>query len=231
MENYYEILGVSPTAEIEVIKAAYRALSKKYHPDKTKDSKSIEKMKRVNLAFEVLSTPNKRKEYDEKFGFGANFDFENNDIEGNSSILEDWDFILDYHPELGELESKLKELSVNLGSSFQYYMLDKKAFNNAHSIAEKMETDFLKQYFGTNIRIQQFAKTQILDRNREVALEINKAVNLLGVEASESTIINTIHRKFPELNTDQSSGFNEGNFLLLILILTLVILPIVLINL
>lgn len=65
MENYYEILQVKNFAEIEVIKASYRALSKKYHPDVNKnvDEKIMIK---INLAYEVLNDTMKKKEYDKE---------------------------------------------------------------------------------------------------------------------------------------------------------------------
>ena len=62
--NYYEILEVSEKSSGEVIAGAYRALTKKYHPDVSSDAASIEKMKTINLAYEVLSDPRKRAEYD-----------------------------------------------------------------------------------------------------------------------------------------------------------------------
>lgn len=64
--TYYDILEVSQTASIEVIRMAYRALAKKYHPDTyTGDAGFAEyKMKQINEAYDVLSTPEKRRAYD-----------------------------------------------------------------------------------------------------------------------------------------------------------------------
>lgn len=69
--NYYEILEVSVNASSEVIKNAYRALSKKYHPDRFKGNKSFaeEKLKEINLAYETLIDENKRLLYDYDNGF------------------------------------------------------------------------------------------------------------------------------------------------------------------
>lgn len=63
--TFYEILGVSPEATPEEIKAAYRELAKKYHPDRNPgDSMAEAKMKEVNEAYSTLSDPQKRQEYD-----------------------------------------------------------------------------------------------------------------------------------------------------------------------
>lgn len=62
--DYYAILQVSPTAEKEVIEAAYRKLAQKYHPDINKSPEAEEKMKRINAAYEVISDPAKRAAYD-----------------------------------------------------------------------------------------------------------------------------------------------------------------------
>ncbi|OUC15547.1 MAG: molecular chaperone DnaJ [Alkalinema sp. CACIAM 70d] len=66
--NYYEILGVSRDAEGDEIKRAYRRLARQYHPDLNPgDRAAEEKFKAVNEAYEVLSDPERRAQYD-KFG-------------------------------------------------------------------------------------------------------------------------------------------------------------------
>lgn len=64
-KDYYEVLEVSPNASDEIIKAAYKNLIKKYHPDNTGNIKDDEKIIEIKEAYDVLSDPKRRKEYDE----------------------------------------------------------------------------------------------------------------------------------------------------------------------
>jgi curved DNA-binding protein CbpA len=64
--DYYEMLRVSPGAEIESIQRVHRALAARYHPDNLETS-DLERFLLVNEAFKVLSDPEKRKEFDAKY--------------------------------------------------------------------------------------------------------------------------------------------------------------------
>src|SRR5690606_25902994 len=73
-KDYYAVLGVPKTATAEEIKKAYRKLARKYHPDANQgDPQREAKFKEVSEAYDVLSDPKRRKEYDEArtlFGSG-----------------------------------------------------------------------------------------------------------------------------------------------------------------
>jgi molecular chaperone DnaJ len=82
--DYYEILGISKNSSQDEIKRAYRKLARQHHPDVNKDPGSAEKFKEINQAYQVLSEPNKRSQYDyygtaagpggfEGFDFGEQF--------------------------------------------------------------------------------------------------------------------------------------------------------------
>ena len=66
IQKYYSILGVSEYATLVEIKKSYRFLVKKYHPDRNSGKEiDSEMIKKINIAFEVLSDKNKRLEYDD----------------------------------------------------------------------------------------------------------------------------------------------------------------------
>ena len=86
--DYYEVLGVSKTADDAEIKKAFRQQAKKYHPDSHPGDKECEeKFKEAQEAYAVLSDPDKRRQYDQ-FGHaafeggagGGGFDFSGMDM-------------------------------------------------------------------------------------------------------------------------------------------------------
>ena len=64
--DYYEMLRVSPGAEIESIQRVHRALAARYHPDNL-ETGDLERFLLVNEAFKVLSDPEKRKDFDSTY--------------------------------------------------------------------------------------------------------------------------------------------------------------------
>src|SRR3979490_2420822 len=94
-KTLYDSLGVSKGASADELKKAYRKLVREYHPDKNPGDKAAEeKFKEIQTAYDVLSDPDKRKQYD-RFGSangrgqagggpgGVNVDFDLGDLFGN----------------------------------------------------------------------------------------------------------------------------------------------------
>ena len=70
--DYYEVLGIVPSASAEEIRTAYHKRAFQCHPDRNhKSKKAHERMRELNEAYAILSDPIKRREYDLPHGYGA----------------------------------------------------------------------------------------------------------------------------------------------------------------
>jgi curved DNA-binding protein CbpA len=101
-KDHYKTLNLQRNASIKEIKIAYRRLARKYHPDRNSNV-SDDIMKNINIAFEILSDPEKRKQHDKtlldnfakdydeankNFKYKRNFDDENKHFSPNSTIFD-----------------------------------------------------------------------------------------------------------------------------------------------
>jgi len=86
--DHYQTLGVSKDADVKEIKQAYRKLASKHHPDKGGDKAEFQK---IQSAYDTLSDPQKRAQYDNPnpFGEGFQFDFRGGDPFGQGSPFSD----------------------------------------------------------------------------------------------------------------------------------------------
>lgn len=69
-KDYYKILNIAKNATGDEIKRAYRKLAMQYHPDKGGGAEAEKKFKEINEAYQILSDPQKRSQYDQ-FGSGS----------------------------------------------------------------------------------------------------------------------------------------------------------------
>jgi len=105
--NYYEVLGINPAAGAEEIKQAYRRKLKEWHPDKNagRINEAEETTKILNCAYDVLSHPERRRQYDRMLRFTQGKDF--------SKILNEkefWDKVEKASPALKRILENLKDL-------------------------------------------------------------------------------------------------------------------------
>ena len=122
--DYYGILGVTPKAELAVIKAAYKALAGIYHPDRNSAKEAVSKMQVINEAWEILSDPSSREKYDEAIGskkpesdaFDETDQSEDEEYAIKDYFEKDWNYARSYYPDLeiyAERLRKMGDLSVN----------------------------------------------------------------------------------------------------------------------
>jgi len=157
--DYYELLQVSPKADLEVIKAAYKRLALKYHPDTGGKFASSDKMRLLIEAHDILTDPDKRQKYDrqratesdilEKLRLAAQF-IDRKDYFQAKSILETLN-----HPTAKQmlnqlnilLSQKAKTSVPKQGTSSTPESLDTKIEKEVHRIHQKAkaEEDNLKR--------------------------------------------------------------------------------------
>ncbi|MBW7834528.1 MAG: DnaJ domain-containing protein [Simplicispira suum] len=204
-KDYYGIFGILPSAEDFVIRAVYKALAQRYHPDKysgTKDKSDL-RMVEINEAYAILSVPSKRKEYDELRG--SNTQASDSYFNGPASdevppnfdpLEEDWMLASKYYPDLLQIEIRLSKISWRLAYSYRAYVLEAQKFKERKTIADSMMQQFLILYFGTNKEIIAFALKLINSGNKPAARTLNKTVRVLGSKIDVGRVIEQISSDF-----------------------------------
>ncbi len=197
-QDHYRILGVTEDAEEIVIRAAYRALAQKYHPDRWTGSPAVgeEKMRSINIAYEVLSDSEKRRNYD-AIREGGSFKEETNSDEESifdSERDSDWEVAARYQPELLILEKNLSRIATELAFTFRLTLLESRNFAESRAIATALEKKFLEKFFGSDPDGQEFARELLLEGRRDAAREVNRVAKVFGF--CNSNLILEIARKY-----------------------------------
>jgi DnaJ-class molecular chaperone len=201
-KNYYGVLGVLSNAEDIVIRAAYRALAQRYHPDRFEGSNETDscRMAEINEAYSILSDPIKRKEYDimRRAKSGAEEDYyddtdQDESINGLDSFEADWIVACSVYPDLNQIVSAQKKISSRLAKTYRIYMLESKLFVKRKEIATGMEDHFLSDYFGDNQKIKAFAKELISQGRRNAALALNKLIKIVGDNDPDALLFKIKH--------------------------------------
>lgn len=203
-KDYYAVLGVLPNAQDLVIRAAYKALAQRYHPDRFKKSpaEANRLMTDLNEAYSILSDHVKRQEYDRLRGasiqsgdsyFGAEVDYPPPSYD---PLERDWLIASKFYTDLSNIEARLAKISWRLAYSFRAYLLEEKAFEARQQVAESLERQFLELYFGTNPTIVTFAKQLISAGQKPAAKALNEAIRILGNKVNPDRIIAQLTLEF-----------------------------------
>ena len=215
MKDYYRTLGVLDDAEDIIIRAAYKALAQRYHPDKWKGDpqEANKRMSDINEAYDVLSDSVKRKKYDEEF-FKSHPKNEATDSseyaeEFDSDEIEAWSIACDFHPNLQINYQQLKRYDSILANTFRTTLLESKDFKNSDSIRFNFERQYLIRFFGNDPDVIHFAKKLYSINEVKVALRLNKIVRAVGDTVRFEDIKNKLLAEFPHLKMTDYKAIQE----------------------
>ena len=223
MQDYYSTLGVLPSAELAVIKGAYKAMMNIYHPDKYKGDKdyAISKSQEITNAYDVLKDPIKRAAYDETLGSKHEYTEEAQEAQASCDEeqkinAEQWQYALKYYPELAGYEFELSQLSPSLVMQFRLALIENKQFSQAYVLCRQLKQEFLQRFFGDKFEIQQFASELLKSGHRDAARELNKTINYIGddidVENLKASIIREFCIHIKSENKYDESIWKKSNF-------------------
>lgn len=220
MKNHYSVLGVMPTADLVVIKAAWRALCQMYHPDKHDGDKVRAEAltKELNEAWSVLSDPVKRRAYDQQFAEGTGTFGEppvqaSDGASFREQLLAAFPALsaaTEYYPDIWDIIEKLQCVSWQLAAGFVAALLETQAYKDRQQLADALSERFFSSYFGNNAKVLQFAKTLVSIGAKDAALELNRAVNVLGPGIEADVVIPQIDRKFGIANRIAAHTISES---------------------
>jgi curved DNA-binding protein CbpA len=200
-KDYYRILGVMPSAEGVVIRAAYKALAQRYHPDKYQGDASTAKrlMQDINEAYSILSDAAKKNDYDawykeqrkqEEFVVD---DAEDEELASALNAFEkDWKLACNIYPDLHSEFERLNKVAHRLGLTFKIMLLESKQFSNRKTLAAYMENEFFRAYFGQNTMILMFAREIVLAGHKKAAKALNDYIRVLGSDPDAIPVIDRI---------------------------------------
>ena len=189
-KDYYKILGVDKQANEKEIRAAYRKLARKYHPDVNPgDNAAEEKFKEINEANEVLSDPEKRKKYDE---------------------------LSDYYQQYGQMPGA-GPMGRDGGTRYEYRTVNPEDLNDLFG-GQSPFSDFFETFFSSSFDDQPNVRTRTGGTRSQRAIkgqDIESSVEVLLAEAYQG-----VTRLFELTDMDGSSkrievkipaGVDEGS--------------------
>lgn len=199
-KDYYAVLGILPSAEDIVIRAAYKALVQRYHPDRFVGSpeEAYRRTAALNEAYAILSDSAQKAAYDAARGSRTQSAewFFNDGQEGapqdNDPLERDWKIASSFYRDILDIEDQLRAVSWRLAYSFRAYLLAEKAFEKRHRVADEMLRQFFITYFGDNAVIVKFARALIDGGHKSAARALNEAVRVLGSDVDPNRIIQKI---------------------------------------
>ena len=188
LTRYYSVLGLTPSAGIDMIKSKYRQLAKKFHPDTFTGSRDVSQrvMCDLNEAMRILSkahaqpfaepkplskfqilrilkmTINSKTPKNKK----ANNNLENKDdhvirsgiYSNDRKVQKTFKKFSEFNPELSQLKARLAKLSVPLSQAFMVHVLETQEQSKVYDVFKRFRDRFLIKYFSSSNIIQLLAE-------------------------------------------------------------------------
>ncbi len=181
-KDYFAVLGLSSEADPEVVKAAHRALAKKFHPDRNQDEDDGEpqqKFHEIQEAYEVLRDDDRRNRY---LRLRAQFLMQEQMHQTKAAgpqmrprvylKLDDrWEHLVRKHPELSQYYAKFCFMSHKLGNQFKLNILGAQDSTQFARVAAKLERQFYRKHFSYHRSLQTLAR-RLAENHRRHAVRM-----------------------------------------------------------
>ncbi|WP_108879681.1 DnaJ domain-containing protein [Anderseniella sp. Alg231-50] len=167
-KDYFAVLGLSSQAPPEVVKAAHRALAKKFHPDlhSGEDTEAEKRFQEIQEAYEVLRDEDKLKQY---LALRAQIKLQMQQQQAAPARphirprvylkLDDrWDHLVRRYPELSQHYAKFCFLSHKLGRQYKLIILGNQNPARFKRVAAKLERQFYRRHFSYHRNLQTLAR-------------------------------------------------------------------------
>jgi hypothetical protein len=181
--DYYSLLGISASDDLEHITSAYKKLAKKYHPDTSLLPKreAEEKFKAISAAYRLARLAKTGSQKPEIYpGNPSSTNAKPTpppSARPASAVKEDtWITFCARNRTAKHLHDELGRISPILSEEFRYAVLADGSPDGLQEIASILEEEYLSKYFGANPKVQRLAKWLIVSANVAVAAELNRVV-------------------------------------------------------
>jgi len=180
-KDYFAVLGLSSQADPEVVKAAHRALAKKFHPDRHPDDDGEPKQKfhEIQEAYEVLRDDDRLKQY---LRLRAQVQMQEQMQKTKAAgphmrprvylKLDDrWEHLVRKYPELSQHYAKFCFMSHMLGNQFKLIILGTQDHTRFKRVAAKLERQFYRKHFSYHRNLQKLAR-RLAENHRRHAVRM-----------------------------------------------------------
>lgn len=207
--TFYDVLGVSRDTPPIVIKAAYRALAKEYHPDSSSEAAAApERFHELLDAYAVLSDPEARHAYDGALtqpaeaasGVTEPHEQLNGAREGGGTALD-------------VVQARFMLYSEQLAAAFQEALATERGEDDLLAFAQVLEAHFLREYFGADDDVCAMAGLLLLQCRKRALIELNELVQAtaeLGAAERRRRLAAFAERNFND--SDVFSGWLRERF-------------------